>query len=202
MRVQAANSANSKTLLSSGADSDSRAHNDPSLATLATGNRMSLRNLALIGTFILALAWWYLREDPQTRVRNAHVALASAMSKTDADSGELSLLQVQGLRRLFAEFCVVSGDAGAQVGRFSPEEMVRNVIRLREFFDAVELTYTEPEIRFPADDEALAEFTVTVDASARTRGGQDVLETLTVRSEMRNIDGDWVFSGFHVSARE
>ena len=160
---------------------------------------MSLRSLALIAVVVLAAAWWYLSDDPETRVRNAHLELVGVFNKADGDTGTLSLLQIQAIRALFADTCVVSGDAGAQGGRFSPEEMARSIVSLRQAFRSIELTSTEPTIAFPADDEAVSEFSATLVAAGGNFDPGEIAYTRHVTSRMRNVDGEWLFAEIHLT---
>jgi len=160
---------------------------------------MTLRSLASIVVLAAALGWWYFREDPESAVRSAHAELADALKRTESEAPTLSIVRIQTLRGLFAETVVITGDAARQTGSLSPEEATRRIIGMREFFDTLDVTYSYLAISFPGDDRAVCELAARISARGANVPGEELLETLRVTSEMRNVDGHWVFSAFHVT---
>ena len=154
--------------------------------------RLTLPNLVFVLIVVIAAFWWLLRDNSEAEVRAAHEELIRLIDKSENDDGGISVLEVRALQLLFADPSEISGDPEGLSGSYSPEELVRIVLAIRESFETIELTNSEPVISFPADDDGTAEFTATLLAS----GAEDVTEQRVVTSRMRRVDGDWQFYRF------
>ncbi|HMB73205.1 MAG TPA: hypothetical protein VKQ06_06510, partial [Gammaproteobacteria bacterium] len=152
---------------------------------------MSLRSIAIALLVCIAIVWWVVRDDPETQVRDAHLALASALNKPDGDAGSLSILELRALQQLFADDCVISGDADTLARAYNREEIAGMIVRMRGLFRSIDLTISELTISFPSDDAAVTEFSAVLNASSDTVGGGAVAETRRVTTRMRNIHGVW-----------
>ena len=92
----------------------------------------------------------------------------------------------------------MTGDADMLVGSYTREEMVSTIIQVQAMFTSVDLTFHELVIEFPAEDDALVNFTaVLVGRSTRTEG-EEAAETRGVVSRMRKIEGKLFFSEFQL----
>lgn len=157
---------------------------------------ISLRSWLVLFLPVAALTWWFLHDDPEERVRHAHEELVRLVSKSGEDANSTSILNARALQKLFADPSLVSGDAESLVGTYSPEEMVRTVISVQALFSSIDLTLGELTIGFPSPDEAVIRFQASLDGQSEIDGHRDVVETRDVTSRMREIDGNWLFTGF------
>jgi len=153
--------------------------------------------LALMLVLVVGAAWWLMRPDAESRVRDAHEELRRLLIRS-GDEGNASLLSARALQGLFADSCEVSGDAEALTGTYSRDEMVGTIIRVRGIFESIELTFGELEIEFPADDDAVAEFPAVLVGRSAQAGFEDISETRRVTSRMRNVEGSWLFYAFRL----
>lgn len=158
---------------------------------------MNTRFLALVCIVLAAIAWWVFSADPQDEVRNAHSELAAFIDKTSEDGDTLSVLDIRALQSLFADACVVSGDADALAGTCAPEEIAALVMRARVAFATIDLSLGELQIGFPAEGEAVTEFTATLHAGSASEAPGEFIESRLVRSTMHDIDGAWRFVSLH-----
>lgn len=154
---------------------------------------------AIAAALLLAAgAWWLLHDDPEARVREAHMTLADMLRKSaDSDDG-LSILQLRSLEALFAERVVISGDAGRYSTSYTPQEIVSLIVQIRAVFASIEIGFGELAIDLPASDSAVARFSAELDGEEGTTG-ELVFEARSVESHMRRVDGDWQFSEFVLS---
>jgi len=160
---------------------------------------VNLRTVLLIIVPVVVVAWWLLHENPEARVRNAHEDLARLVSKAEDDTNSTSFLNARALQALFAERCAITGDADAFTQIYTPEELVRTVIGVQARFDSLQLTFGELTIVFPTSDEAAVSFRATLEGRSSIGGDEAVVETRDVVSQMRNVDGEWLFSRFQLT---
>lgn len=159
---------------------------------------MNYRFLALVLVPLILAGWWILRDDPEAEIRFAHEELIRLIGKAEQDP-ELSILEIRSLQNLFADSCVVAGDAETLQGTYSAEEMIRTILSVQTLFHSIELTFTELEIAFPNTDEAVIRFTAGLTGRSKIEGEEEVNETRDVVSRMRELDGDWRFSAFQLT---
>lgn len=161
---------------------------------------MNRRYLIPILILIAGATWWVLRPDDEARVRQAHAELGQLLNKVESDTSTASILDFRALQNLFADICEVTGDADALAGTHSPEEMASTIVRVRELFTTIDLTFGELRLAFPVEGEAVAEFTAVLVAKSDFDEIGEVAETRNVTSRLRNVDGSWLFTGFHLVA--
>lgn len=160
---------------------------------------LSVRNLAVIALVLIGLTWWMLREDPQAQVLRAHAELREQILKADDEAAPALLLKSRALADLFADPCELSGAAGGLIGVYSPEELADAIVRVRTLFDSIDLQFGELAIEFPNADEAVAEFSADLIARSAVSQAADTVELRYVRSHLRRVDGNWLFSGFQLT---
>lgn len=153
----------------------------------------------IVLVLLAAGVWWWLGDDPEDHVRDAHATLERLLSKAEDDTdGSIPIMQLRELQRLFAETCSLSGDAGALGGSYSPEALVGLVVRVRGAVRRVELEFGELTIDFPSDDVAVTRFSASLDGLEIS--GEPLREARQVESRMREVDGDWQFVSFDFAA--
>lgn len=160
---------------------------------------MRHRNFVLILVVAVVLAWWVMRDDPETDVRRAHAEFARILGKSTEDGDGTALLEARALQALVAEACEVSGDAGRLTGIYSPEELASTALRTQALFHSIGLTFGKLSLSFPGPDQAVAEFSAVLTAVDKTDRPGTLDETRTVVSRMRRIDGRWLFEGFDLT---
>jgi hypothetical protein len=160
---------------------------------------MSILRPVLIVLVVAAVAWWLLSDNDEARVRQAHEDLASLLSKPEDEGGAAAVLRARTLQGLLADSVAVTGDAGALAGSYTSEQAASTVAGVKGLFNRIDITFDEPSISFPADDEAVTEFTATMTGIAITEGQGTVQEMRRVVSTMKNFDGDWQFAAFRMT---
>ncbi len=159
---------------------------------------MNKRNVIVISVLLLAAAWWFLHEDPEAEIREAHQVLAGLLSKTDGEATGTMLVDARLLQGLFDESCEVTGDAEMFVGSYTREEMVSTIIQVQAMFTSIDLTFHELVIEFPTTDEALVKSTAVLAGRSTMTEGEEAAETRDVVSRLINIEGEWLFSEFQL----
>ena len=164
---------------------------------------MSKRNVIVISVLLAAAAWWFLHEDPEAEVRDAHQKLTRLLSKTEGEATSALILNARVLQTMFADSCEVTGNAEMLAGSYTPEEMVSTIIRVQGVFLRVDLTFHDLVIEFPAADDAIVNFTAVLVGKSRLEGEGEVevelAETREVVSRMRNVEGKWLFAEFRLA---
>ena len=162
---------------------------------------MSYRNVIVILILLVAAAWWFLHEDPEAEVRDAHQELARLLSKAEGADTTTMIFNARVLQGMFADNCVVAGDAEMLAGSYTSEEMVSTIVRVQGVFLSVDLTFHELVIEFPTADEAIVNFTAVLVGQGRleVEGGVEAAETRTVVSRMRNVEDKWLFAEFRLA---
>lgn len=160
---------------------------------------MRLHTLFLITLPVIIVAWWLLNEDPDQEVRDAHAELVRLVEKSAGDATGLSLLDARAFQSLFADSCEISGDANGFAGTYSPDELFGRVAAMQARFDSIELSFGELTIVFPTSDVAAVSFIVTLGAQSANQRADSVVETRNVVSQMRELDGEWLFTGFRLT---
>jgi len=160
------------------------------------------RGLILVLLLCAIGAWWFLHDDPESRVRDAHEALRSLLLKEAGESPAAALVGARSLQNLFAEETSLTGDAGSFGGQYTPQELAATAMRMRELFSAIDLEFETLEVRLQTPDEAVGEFSATLTATRRSGAGgdPDVREFRRVTSRLRRLDGDWRFFRFEFFA--
>ena len=162
---------------------------------------MNYKNVIVILIVLSAATWWFLQEDPEAEVRDAHQELSRLLSKAEGATGNTTILNAMVLKSMFAETCEVTGDAEMLVGAYTPEEMISTIVRVQGIFRSIELTFHELEIAFPVADDAIVNFTAVLVAQVSKAGEEEGMfgETRTVVSRMRKVDGKWLFAEFSLA---
>lgn len=154
----------------------------------------------IVGVILLALlaggAWWFFDEDPEAEIREAHQEFARLLSKPEGEASAIMLLNSQILQRMFADSCVITGEAERFSGNYTPEEITGIIMQVRQIFTSVDLSFQDLVIEFPTEDEATTSFTARMISQGRT---EEMIEMREVVSRMRKIDGDWLFSAFNLA---
>jgi hypothetical protein len=164
--------------------------------------RASLVNVKqkIVGVIVLvSLAggvWWFFPEDPEAEVRDAHQEFARLLSKPQGEASAIMLLNSQILQKMFADNCVITGEAERFAGNYTPQEITGIIMQVRQIFSSVDLSFQDLVIEFPTDIEATASFTARMITQGRT---EEIIEMREVVSRMRKIDGDWRFSAFNLA---
>ena len=159
---------------------------------------MNIRNAILVLLVASGAGWWFLHEDAEAQVRNAHEELVRLVSKAEGDSDAPSIFDIQALRGLFSESCEVSGDADVFVGNYSSETMVGRILQVQALFQSIDLSIQDLEVEFPAADAAIGTFSAVLVGRSMIDGEEDVAETRAVTSRMQRVEGDWRFSEFRL----
>ena len=160
---------------------------------------MSYKSVFVIFILFAAAAWWFLHEDPESEIRDAHQELSRLLSKMEGDASSTSILNAVVLKSMFADSCEVTGDAEMLAGSYTPEEMVSTIVRVQGIFRSIDLTFHELEIESPAADDATVNFTAMLVAQASMEGEEKVAETRTVISRLRKVEGKWLFAEFRLA---
>lgn len=145
---------------------------------------------------LLVAAWWFFHENPEAEVQEAHDELSRLLSKTEGETATSMLVHARLIQGLFAENCDVTGDAEMLVGSYTREDMVSTIIQLQAMFTSIDLTFHELTIEFPAEDDALVNFTAVLIGRSTMTEGEEAAETRGVVSRMRKVEGKWLFSEF------
>jgi uncharacterized protein YchJ len=104
------------------------------------------------------------------------------------------LYKTQRLGELFAPTCVLEVDRYGLAGTYTPGEVSSQAARARPRLARLVLSFHDLQVRFPTKDTAEAEFTARV--VAQWDSGGAVEDTAEVRSELRRIEGKWLFCRF------
>lgn len=160
---------------------------------------MNYRNAIVVLILLVAVAWWFLHEDPEAEVRAAHQELTRLLSKAEGEASTSTLLDARNLQSLFADNCVVTGDAEMFAGSYTSEEMVGTIIRVKGALLRVDLTFHDLEIEFPAADDAIGTFTAVLVGKSMIDGEAEAAEAREVVSRMRKVEGKWRFAEFNLS---
>ncbi len=155
----------------------------------------------VVGILILlsALAWWFLHEDPEAEIRDAHVELTRLLSKTEGEASSTTIFNARALQNMFADTCEVTGDAEMFAGSYTPEEMVSTLVRVQGLFLSIDLTFHDLVIEFPAVDDAIVNFTAVLVGRSRLEGEEEAGETREVISRMRKVENKWLFVEFRLA---
>ena len=157
---------------------------------------MNYRNVIVIAILLSTAAWWFLPEDPEAEVRDAHQDLSRLLSKTEGDAGSAMIINARILQGMFADTCVVTGDAEMLAGSYTPEEMASTIIRVQGIFLSIDLTFHDLVIDFPATNDAIAHFIAVLVGQVQMEGEEEFGETREVISRMRKIQDKWLFTEF------
>ena len=162
---------------------------------------MSNRNVIVIVILFAAAVWWFVHEDPEAEVRDAHQELTRLLSKTEGEASSSMILNARVLQSMFADTCEVTGDAEMLVGRYTSEEMASTIFQVQAMFHSIDLTFHELEIEFPAADDAIVNFTAVLIGKSLMEGEGlvEAGETRAVISRMRKVEGKWLFAGFKLA---
>ena len=160
---------------------------------------MNYKYVSVVLILVIAVAWWFLREDPEAEVRNAHQELARLLSKAEGEAGSSTIINARILQSMFADNCQVTGDAEMLAGSYTPEQMVSTIVRVQGAFLRIDLTFHELVIEFPAEDDAVANFTAVLVGQLQMEGEGEAGETRKVTSRMRKVEGKWLFAEFRLA---
>ncbi len=160
---------------------------------------MSYRNVIVIFVLLAGAAWWFLHEDPEAEVRDAHQELSRLLSKSEGEASSTVIINARILQNMFADTCDVIGDAEMLVGRYTPEEMASTIIRIQGLFLSIDLTFHDLVIEFPAADDAIAHFTAVLVGQVQMEGEEEFGETREVISRMRKVQDKWLFAEFRLA---
>ena len=160
---------------------------------------MSYKNVLVIFILLSVAAWWFLHEDPEAEVRDAHQELTRLLSKTEGEASSTMIFNARVLQNMFADTCEVTGDAEILAGSYTPEEMVSTIIRVQGLFLSIDLTFHELVIEFPAADDAIVNFTAVLVGRTKMEGEEEAAETREVISRMRKVEDKWLFAEFSLA---
>ncbi len=160
---------------------------------------MSYKNVLVIFILLSVAAWWFLHEDPEAEVRDAHQELTRLLSKTEGEASSTTIFNARVLQSMFADTCEVTGDAEILGGSYTPEEMVSTIIRVQGMFLSIDLTFHELVIEFPAADDAIVNFTAVLVGRTKMEGEEEAAETREIISRMRKVEGKWLFAEFRLA---
>lgn len=166
---------------------------------MRSASPVSKRNVIVISVLLLAAAWWFLHEDPEAEVRDAHQELTRLLSKTEGEATGAMLVDARVLQGMFADTCDVTGDAEMLAGSYTPEEMVSTIIQVQGMFLSIDLTFHELVIEFPATDDAIVNFTAVLVGRSKIEGEEAAAETREVVSRLQKIEGKWHFAEFRLA---
>jgi len=160
---------------------------------------VSYKNVLVIFILLSVAAWWFLHEDPEAEVRDAHQELTRLLSKTEGEASSTMIFNARVLQNMFADTCEVTGDAEILAGSYTPEEMVSTIIRVQGMFLSIDLTFHELVIEFPAADDAIVNFTAVLVGRTKMEGEEEAAETREVISRMRKVEDKWLFAEFSLA---
>ena len=160
---------------------------------------MSYKNVLVIFILLSVAAWWFLHEDPEAEVRDAHQELTRLLSKTEGEASSTMIFNARVLQNMFADTCEVTGDAEMLAGSYTPEEIVSTIIRVQGMFLSIDLTFHELVIEFPAADDAIVNFTAVLVGQTKMEGEEEAAETREVISRMRKVEDKWLFAEFSLA---
>jgi len=160
---------------------------------------VSYKNVLVIFILLSVAAWWFLHEDPEAEVRDAHQELTRLLSKTEGEASSTMIFNARLLQNMFADTCEVTGDVEMLAGSYTPEEMVSTIIRVQGMFLSIDLTFHELVIEFPAADDAIVNFTAVLVGRTKMEGEEEAAETREVISRMRKVEDKWLFAEFSLA---
>ncbi len=160
---------------------------------------MNYKSVLVIFILLSASAWWFLHEDPEAEVRDAHQELTRLLSKTEGEASSTMILNARVLQNMFADTCEVTGDAEMFGGSYTPEDMASTIIRVQAMFLRIDLTFHKLVIEFPAADDVFVNFTAVLVGQNLLEGEGEAAETREVISRMRKVEGKWLFAEFRLA---
>ena len=159
---------------------------------------MKLWQIIALLVAVIGIGWWLFADNDEEQIRAAHETLIELLNKTEAEGDVATLLDARALQGLFAETCVVSGDADAIGGTYTGQQLASTVLQVKALFESIEITPSEFTIELLSDTAAEVQFSATLTGISVVEDRQQVVESRQVFSRMDKIDGEWRFSGFRL----
>ena len=157
----------------------------------------SIFSLFIILAAAGAAAWfWFGRESEEHRIKLQLQELCSRAARNADRSAASALLQGQSVARLFAPECVLEIRTGMFSGRYTPEEIGANVMRVNAMLLHSELSVSGVTVRLIDENNAEAEFTGRFRGTMKNDAQIDEIRELICN--FRKIDGEWKISAIQV----
>jgi hypothetical protein len=149
---------------------------------------VALGCLALL--IIGALIVYRTHISEKERIRKRFHNIASLISREERENPATSFMIMRSLTAYFHDPCTIEIGESSFHGEFSPDEIARNIIRMRTSFDRLTLSFHDLGITITGDDRARAVF--TAELTGRYQGGDISRHVREVRVDLRKIEKRWV----------
>ncbi len=139
-------------------------------------------------------AAFYLFESEESKIKKQFKLMSEVIAK-DAGENKLALaVKTAKLKSLLAEKCSVDYEARSIERNFSSREIAQIVARVLMQYKECSTNFVDIGIEISGEAEASAVF--TVELNGKTLSGDHVEDIHEVESELRKIEGEWVFHDF------
>lgn len=156
--------------------------------------------IALVVVIVLIIGGCYLYHrylvGDEAKIRSAFQDLGHYASKSGKGGTTKMVLKTNAVAYLFADPCSLEVGGTFLSGDYSREEITANAVRARSMFKRVTLSFYDLTVDLTAPDRAVTVFTARL--TGETKTGNNISETREMRSELKKIDGKWLFSNFSV----
>jgi hypothetical protein len=149
---------------------------------------VALGCLALL--IIGALIVYRTHISEKERIRKRFHNIASLISREERENPATSFMTMRSLSTYFHDPCIIEIGESSFSGEFSPDEIARNIIRMRASCDRLKLSFHDLGITITGDDRARAVF--TAELTGRYQGGDISRHVREVRVDLRKIEKRWV----------
>jgi hypothetical protein len=162
---------------------------------------VKLKHAVIAGFVLLAgiLAVYYLLPSEEKKVRKRFDLLSQYVTKEPGEDLFSMANRVKNIGSLFAnpsEFKIEGDPFYSFSGSYSREEVSAYALRGRSYFSRLSLTFHDLKIEFPERETASVSFTARL--TGKSMGGEEVDEPREMRSVLKKVEKNWLFSGFEV----
>jgi hypothetical protein len=162
---------------------------------------VKLKHAVIAGFVLLAgiLAVYYLLPSEEKKVKKRFDLLSQYVSKEPGEDLFSMANRVKNIGSLFAdpsEFKVEGDPFYSFSGSYSRGEISAYALRGRSYFSRLSLKFHDLKIEFPESGTARVDFTARL--TGKSMGGEDVDEPREMRSVLKKVEKNWLFSGFEV----
>ena len=162
---------------------------------------VKVKYAVVAGFVVLAgiLTVYYLLPSEEKKVRKRFDLLSRYVSKEPGEDLLSMAARVKNIGSLFSnpnEFKIEGDPFYSFSGSYSREEVSAYALRGRAYFSKLSLKFSDLKIEFPEADAARVSFTARL--TGKSMGGEDVDEPREMRSILKKIEKNWLFSVFEV----
>ncbi len=124
----------------------------------------------------------------ETRIRKQFNSVSALISKERSESTASAYRINLAVSNIFHDPFALKISDPAFSGHYRPQELAREIIRIRSLYDQINLSFHDLSIEIIEDGHAEALFTAQIKSYRGERGIRDVQE---MEAELRKINGDW-----------